>query len=190
MVETIFSINICGENPSSTIRAISFNEKLFPKFEPKTTYEVSSFKIQKPYYNANCAELLFDEATSITKSSNQMEVEEEAFTISQMLRNEAENPRFICLKAKVIGIEDLCVVGQYPNNKTKRDVHLADQTGHIDLVLWRERAENLEFSVGDVLSFQQIVVSNYNRVLALTPTTETIIKKLDESMHVQTIRQI
>ena len=182
-------MNICGKNPSSTIRAISFDKMLFPKFEAKTTYDVSSFKIQKACYKDNCVELLFDEATSITKSSTQMGVEEHPYTISQILRNKEDDLRFICLKAKVIGIEDVCVVCQYPKNKTKRNVHLVDETGHIDLVLWRERAENFEFSAGDVLSLQQIVVSNYNRVVALTATSETLITKVDESMRVQTVQR-
>ena len=67
----------------------------------------------------------------------------------------------------------------YPDNKSKRNVHLADNKGHIDLVLWRD---NAEFENGDVLGLENIVLSEFNNHLSLTATLETIITKLNENM--------
>ena len=72
-----------------------------------------------------------------------------------------------------MNIDDPSVVGSYPHNKTKRSIHLADHTGHIEFVLWRERADNFHFSEGDVLSLENAVVSNFNNTISLTTTFET-----------------
>lgn len=53
-------------------------------------------------------------------------------------------------------------VGSYSDNKSKRNVHLADNTGHIDLVLWRDRADNAEFEEGDVLDLENMILSEFN----------------------------
>ena len=61
-------------------------------------------------------------------------------------------------------------------------VHLADNTGHVDLVLWRDRADNAEFEEGDVLGLENMVLSEFNNHFSLTATLETIITKLNENM--------
>lgn len=94
------------------------------------------------------------------------------------------NIRFIRLKAKVTCIDDLNVVGTYPDHKTKRNIHVVDHTGHIQLVLWRDRAENVQFSVGNVLGLQNVVVSNYGHTLNLSTTFVTGMKKFVEDMMV------
>lgn len=91
---------------------------------------------------------------------------------------------FFNLKAKVTLVEDVQTVGTYPDNKNKRNVHLADNTGHIDLVLWRDRADNAEFEEGDVLGLENIILSEFNNHLSLTATLETTITKLNENMTV------
>ena len=76
------------------------------------------------------------------------------------------------------------MVGHYPDNKIKRIVHLADSTGHIDLVLWRDQAESINFEKGDVLMLENIVVSTFSNQISLTTTFERQMKVVSESMTV------
>ena len=70
----------------------------------------------------------------------------------------------------------------YPDNKAKRNIHLADHSGHIQMVLWRDHAENSQVVEGNVLSIKNAVVSNYHQALSLTTTFETTITSIDEVM--------
>ena len=90
--------------------------------------------MKKGYGSSNQVELLIDEFTKVEKAEIQLKVSDFSFTISQILRGEAERGRFIKLKAKVVRIEDPVTVGIYPDNKKKREILLADSTGHINLV--------------------------------------------------------
>ena len=72
----------------------------------------------------------------------QLTVDEKSFIISQIQEKQSDNVQFIKFQAKVMKIEGLNVVGTYPDNKAKSNVHLADETGHMQLDLWRDRAEN------------------------------------------------
>ena len=54
-----------------------------------------------------------------------------------------------------------CVVGTFPDNR-KRTVHLADETAQMELVLWRERAENVNFKEGDVVHLDNMVAYKFN----------------------------
>jgi ssDNA-binding replication factor A large subunit len=67
--------------------------------------------------------------------------------------------RFLSITAKVISIEDVQTVGKYPDEKLKRDVLLADETGQVALVLWRQRAETIEFKEGDIIDIENAVTS-------------------------------
>ncbi len=80
----------------------------------------------------------------------------------------------------MITIEEPYHVGVFPNNKLRQGVSLADSTGHIELVLWRERAESISFSEGDVLCLENVVVLMENVVVL---TFETAISKVDILTH-------
>lgn len=141
---SMFSLNLCDNQPSSTIRAVCFNKDMFPNFETNVTYDLESFKLKKAFGNSSSLELLLDRDTKVSTATSQLTVADHTFNISQILRNETENIRFINLKARVTSIGDPILVGTFPDNKTKRTIYLADNTGHIELVLCRERAENIE----------------------------------------------
>ena len=145
---------------------------------------MKQYKIKKGFGSSNNVELLVDQFTIAQKAETQFEIKDCFFTISQILRGEATNIRFINLKAKVTSIEDTRIVGSYPENKAKRQITLADETGHMNLVLWRERAENINFIEGDVLALQNMVVSNFNNHVSLTTSFDAGITKLEEQMSV------
>ena len=181
----MFSMNLCGTDPSNTIRAVCFSEGMFTKFAPNRTYDLQGFKVKKGYGKSNSTvELLIDNETNVSASHSQLTLEEKSFTISQILEKQCDNVRFIKLQAKVMKIEELNVVGTYPDNKAKRNIHLADETGRMQLVLWRDRAENVEFNVGNVLCIQNAVMSIHGHTLNLTTTFETSFTKLDQVMTV------
>ena len=96
------------------------------------------------------------ELTVAEKATVQIDIKNCSFTVSQILRGESRHVRFFNLKAKVTLVEDVQTVGSYPDKKSKRNVHLSDNTVHIDLVLWRDRADNAEFEEGDVLGLENI----------------------------------
>ena len=161
---------------------VCFRENLFSKFEASSTYDFQAFKVKKGYGPSNQVELLIDEFTKVEKAEIQLKVRDFSFTISQILRGEAERGRFIKLKAKVVRIEDPVTVGIYPDNKKKREILLADSTGHINLVMWRERAESITFKEGDVLILESMVLSKFNDVVSITTTFESSIIKVDEDI--------
>ncbi|CAB4002780.1 Hypothetical predicted protein [Paramuricea clavata] len=61
--------------------------------------------------------------------------------------------------------------------------------GHIELVLWRERAESVTFNEGDVLCLEN-VVSKFNNIFTLTMTFETAISKVDDQMANMAVRNV
>lgn len=132
---SMFSLNLCDKDPSSTIRAVCFNTDLFSNFETDVTYDLESFKVKKAFGNSSSLELLLDNDTKVSTAASQLKITDHTFNISQILRKETENIRFINLKAKVTSIGDSISVGTYPDNKSKRSIFLADNTGHIELVL-------------------------------------------------------
>ena len=178
---SMFSLNLCDQDPSTTVRAICFNKDMFTKIQPSTTYDIESFKYKKAYGPSNSLKLLFD---SQTKTASQIQMSEQLYSVSQVLSGETANTRFLNLKAKVTDIDEAVMVGHYPDNKIKRIVYLADSTGHIDLVLWWDRAENINFEKGDVLMLENIVFSTFNNQISLTTTFETPMKVVSESMTV------
>ena len=175
---SMFSLNLSDKDPSSTIRAVCFNTDLFSNFETDVTYDLESFKVKKAFGNSSSLELLLDNDTKVSTAASQLKITDHTFNISQILRKETENIRFINLKAKVTSIGDSISVGTYPDNKSKRSIFLADNTGHIELVLWRERAETIQFKEGNVLSLQNVVLSTFNNQLSVTSTFETVITTL------------
>lgn len=72
----------------------------------------------------------------------------------------------------------------FPDNKKKRTVFLADQTGQMELVFWRERPENVNFKEGDLVRLDNMVAWNswlkFNDQLNLTTTFESCITTLLE----------
>jgi hypothetical protein len=78
----------------------------------------------------------------------------------------------------VISVEDICIVGKHPNNIEKRDVELADESGVITMVLWRQCAENFEFKVNDVLRLENIVTTIFNNKVMLSTILKHQLSKL------------
>jgi hypothetical protein len=156
----MFSLNLCDSDQSTTIRAVCFNEDIFSKIQSKKTYDLQSFEIKQSFGNRETPELVLDNETKTS------------------------NSRFLNVKAKVTAIDEPRVVGTYPQNKTKRSVQIADTTGEIELILWRERADVIAFEDGNVLNLENIVVSKFNGKLNLTTAFESSITILDEEMTV------
>ena len=48
--ESMFSLNLCDQDPSTTVRAVCFNKDMFTKIQPSTTYDIESFKYKKAYW--------------------------------------------------------------------------------------------------------------------------------------------
>lgn len=48
----------------------------------------------------------------------------------------------------MVEIDDVEVVGTHTDSRSKRSIHMADETGSIELVLWRHKADNFNFEVG------------------------------------------
>ena len=119
---SMFSLNLCDKDPSSTIRAICFNTDLFSNFETDVTYDLESFKVKKAFGNSSSLELLLDNDTKVSTAASQLKITDHTFNISQILRKETENIIFINLKAKVTSIGNSISVGTYPDNKSKRSI--------------------------------------------------------------------
>lgn len=116
-----------------------------------------------------------------------MTLENQNFTVCEILRGNVSGVVPINLKAKVIEIEDVYTVGAHPDEKSKREVIIGDCTGSMTLVLWRERAENVEFQAGDVLQLNNMGINSFNNTFSLTTTFETSIVKTEEEMIVKAI---
>ena len=181
---SMFSLNLCDEDQSSTIRAVCFNKDIFPQLESKKTYQLDAFKLKRAFGDKTAPELLLDDETKNTLAANQVALENKMHTISQILRGETANERFLNLKAKAVLVGEPRVVGTFPDNKKKRTVLLADETGQMELVLWRERAENVNFKEGDVVHLDNMVASKFNGQLNLTTTFESCISLLEEEIKV------
>ncbi|XP_028415025.1 uncharacterized protein LOC114538104 [Dendronephthya gigantea] len=73
-------------------------------------------------------------------------------------------------------IEEPYEVGAFPDTKTKREVVLADETGQMNLVLWRQRAQKVSFNTDDVILLENLVTTTFNGKMNLTTSFETTIK--------------
>lgn len=181
----MFTLTLSDHTPSSTIRALCFQgDEMFDNFKPLTTYDISNFKVKKSFYGQNDMEILIDTETELKESSIQYNMEKSAFNIRQIICGEAQNIRYINLKAKVMAIEDIATVGKYPNQRKKRDIFLADSTGQINLVLWQERAKEIPFSVKSVIQINNAVVSSFNNRYYVTTSMETSIETIQEVIEV------
>lgn len=177
----MFSMTLSDFNTTTTIRAICFQEQRYQEFNTTTTYDIQDFKVKKGF-GASGLELLIAEDTKVTTSLFQYTVNKIWFKVHQIQRNETENIRFLNLKAKVLGVEDLQVVGQHPTRIDKREIRLADDTGEIILILWRERASSIDFKDGDTLKIENAVTSIFNIVRQLTTVPDTILTVINEDI--------
>ena len=181
----MFTMSLCEEDPSRTIRAVCFEENMFGQFNMKESYDLQSFKLKKGINASNNdVELVIDHTTSIKKAADQFDIEKQFFTIAEILRKESQGHRFINITAKVTCIEDVCLVGKHPNIMEKRDVHLADESGLITMVLWRQRACNFGFSVDDAISLENVVTTLFNNQIMLTTASESVIEKVDMDINI------
>lgn len=172
---TMFTMTLCDRETTSTIRAVCFEGSMFNKFATTKTYDLKYFKLKKGMGNYSDLEVLITPETKVTDSIFQFTIEKKSFKISQILRRETSNVRFLSITAKVISIEDVQTVGKYPDEKLKRDVLLADETGQVALVLWRQRAETIEFKEGDIIDIENAVTSSFNNTVTLSAAGETTI---------------
>lgn len=76
-------------------------------------------------------------------------------------------------------------VGQYPNQKDKRDVLIADNTGQITLTLWQKQCQNLTFNQDNVIVIENAVTSTFNNQIYITTSAETSINVVEEEIEVQ-----
>lgn len=174
-------MRLCDEDPSSNAKAVCFEKSLYDSFEPLKTYDIINLKVKKGFANDRDLELLITPETQIKDSvTHQFKMERSTFTIDQILRRETHNIRFINLKAKILSVEDITTVGQYPNQKKKRDVLMADTTGEINLVLWEGRTEEFDYRDGDIVMIENAVVSSFNKTLYITTSTETSFEVIDD----------
>ena len=178
---TMFTMTLCDRDTTSTIRAVCFEEVMFNKFTATKTYDLKYFKLKQGFGNYNDLELLITSDTKVSDSMFQFTIEKKSFKISQLLRSETSNVKFLSITAKVILIEDVETVGKYPDEKLKRDVVLADESGQVTLVLWRQRAETIEFKEGDIIDIENAVTSSFNKIVTLTTTGETTIRVSNKS---------
>ena len=155
---------------------------MYTKLETDQTYDLQDYKVKKAYKSQDSKEIQIDNFTRIRQSPQAFQLKNHNFKIAKILRGEAT--RNICLKAKVIQVEDPQLVGTYPNTKIKRQVHIADNTGHITLDLWRETAQYFKFTTNDVLELKNMTVHQFNKQLTLTTTLETDITKIEGEMEV------
>jgi len=176
----MFSMTVSDFDTTSTIKIVCFDKTLYRNFDTATTYDISHFRIKKSL--ANYPEIHINDETKIHVSLFQFSIERKWFTVSQILRNETQNIQFINLKAKILQIEDAVKVGKYPNIYDKREIQLADHTGTISLVLWREKATSINFEEDDVLSLENMLTSKYRDVRQLNSGPESIFTVIDEEI--------
>ena len=183
----IFSMNLCDGDRNSTLRTVCFDEELYGKVEKSKSYEIDGYKIKEAYGNSGGVEMVVDADTLFVPATTPLEIAGcSSFKIAQILRRETENTRYFNLKAKVVKIEEALTVGSHGDTKLKREIILADETGQIALVLWREKAAEVGFKEGDVVSLQNIDVSIFNKQINVTTSFETT-KMIDEAMEVKEV---
>lgn len=175
----MFSMTLCDKDPSATIKAVCFEESFFHVLQPLKTYILKGYKIKRGF-GITTMQIQINSDAQIELSKLQYKIEKQTFNISQIIRKETQNIKTLNVKCKIISIEDLKLVGKYPNQFQKRDVICADSTGSITLVLWRERANNVEFEVGDTITIENATTSSFNNNINLTTTGETIITKIND----------
>ena len=91
---SMFSVTLCNEDQSSTIRAVCFTKDVFSKIEPKKTYILEEFKLKQSYGDKSASELLLDHEMKISLSATQVAMQHTAHTIAQILRGETTSERF------------------------------------------------------------------------------------------------
>ena len=152
-----------------------------------TTYKVENVKVKKAFGSTSLCpiELLIDARTRVNKAVKQLDFENLYIfnSVSQVLRGEAGS-RFINLKAKVVEIDEVEIVGTDSDSRSKKSIYMADETGSIELVLWRNKAENFNFQVGDVLEIQSVVASEFSGCKIISSISESTFKKLEEDMEI------
>ena len=182
----MFSMTLCDRDTSSTMRGVSFEEKLFDKFEPTKTYDLKAFKVKRGFRGEEI-EMLLPENVEVNMALVQYPIEKRTFTIAQILRRETANVRFFTVKAKVIYIDDAQMVGKAPNDKLMREVQLGDTTGTIILVLWRRRAEleSLNFKEDNVVVIENAVSSTFSGNVVISTAEETTINATNDEMNLE-----
>ena len=175
----MFTMTLCDKDPSSTVKAVCFDESFFHQLLPLKTYIIKGFKMKRGF-NAITMQIHINSEAQVELSKLQYRIEKQTFNISQIIRKETANVKTLNVKCKVLNIEEPTLVGKYPTQYQKRDVVCADSTGSITLVLWRERAANVEFQNNDIITIENATTSTFNNTINLTTTGETTISKIDD----------
>ena len=112
----MFTMSLCEGDPSPCIRAVRFEESMFEQFSTKQSYDIECFKLKKAFStNSGNVEVMIDNPTIIKEAADKFQIETQSFSIGQILRKECQQYCFLDVTAKVIGVEDVCVVGKHPN---------------------------------------------------------------------------
>lgn len=69
---SMFSVTLCDEDQSSTIRVVCFTKDVFSKIEPKKTNILEEFKLKQSYGDKSASELLLDHETKILLPATQV----------------------------------------------------------------------------------------------------------------------
>lgn len=178
----MFTMTLCDENTSSTIKAVSFEKDVYESYQPKSTYNLQNFKIKKGM--GGDIEIHVNASTNVTLTQHQFKIEANHFTIAQIIRGETENVRYLQLKCKVLSVDDVELVGKYPDRKEKRELILGDETGHVRLVLWCERAKESSLKQDDTVLIENAIKTTYNGAILITATNDTVIKAINEDIQV------
>ena len=121
----MFSMNRCDQSSKAKLRAVCFNQRMFPNFEPSKSYDISSFKIMKAFSDGESVEILLD--GEVNSATTQVPVIRcSNLKIKDILAPSKNPSRFINLVAKVMTIHEPCEVGTFPAMKMKREITVGD----------------------------------------------------------------
>ena len=69
-VSSMFSMNLCDKDPSTSVRAVCFDEDVFDKVGANTTYEIESFKYGNAYLGVHVTSSIIQPPCWMTNTSN------------------------------------------------------------------------------------------------------------------------
>ena len=175
----MFTMMLCDENISSTIKAVCFYEDRYKEFEVSSTYVIQHYKIKKM---GSAVEIHIEPTTKVTKALSQFNIETRQFNLAQILRGETGDTLCLHITVKVIHVAEIENVGA--DQIQKREIQIADESASSSLVLWRDSCTTFSFQRGDVIYIKNATTSNFNNVVHLTISQYTSIQKVEQEMNV------
>ena len=70
----MFSMTLMGEDSTSKLRAVSFNEKLYDELDVSKTYCLKSFTIKRAYGKQSGTEMILDNSSKVQPSTQQFDL--------------------------------------------------------------------------------------------------------------------